>query len=92
MKKSEWKSFRLARPRCPHCYSGRTRFDWSAPGNLLRLPLAILSGMLFCPMVGLRMRCVECGGGFVTSKDGAEASHWEPITEQTTAVTPANSA
>jgi hypothetical protein len=92
MKKSEMKSFRLARPRCPHCYSGRTRFDWSVPGNLLRLPLAILSGLVFYPLVGLQMRCTECGGGFLASEDGGEAGHWEPITERTTAVARADSA
>ena len=92
MKTAELKSFRLARPRCPHCYSGRTRFDWSAPGNLLRLPLAILSGLVFYPMVGLQMRCTECGGGFLTSKDGGETGHWEPISESTKAMARADSA
>jgi hypothetical protein len=56
------------------------------------LPLAILSGLVFYPMVGLQMRCTECGSGFVASKDGGEASHWEPITERTAVVAHADSA
>jgi hypothetical protein len=92
MRKAEMKSFRWARPRCPHCYSGRTRLDWSAPANLIRLPLAILSGLVSYPMVGLQMRCTECGGEFLDSKDGGESRHWEPITELTNAVARPDSA
>jgi hypothetical protein len=69
------KSFRLVRPCCPHCGSNWTRIDWLAVGNLLRLPVAIISVATFLyPAIGIRMRCRECGGGFLASSDGTEAS------------------
>jgi hypothetical protein len=71
--------------RCPDCYSGRTHIDWSAADNLLRVPGAVLSGMVIDPVVGIRMRCRECGATFVTSRDDTDEGHWEPITERTAA-------
>ena len=65
------KSFRLLRPSCPCCSSGRTRFDWSAPGNLWRIPLAIASAVIVFPAVGLRFRGPECGRRFIASRAGA---------------------
>src|SRR5262249_38112759 len=91
MERAEVKSFRRVRPRCPDCYSSRTHVDWSSAGNLLRLPGAILSGMVLSPAVGIRMRCSECDGTFVTTRDGAEAGHWEPITERTAELARADS-
>ena len=80
MARAEMKSFRLARPRCPECYSGRTRIHWSAISNLWRVPAVVISGVLVYPVVGLRMRCRECGSRFLASRDGLEATNWEPIT------------
>src|SRR5262245_29925711 len=92
MEKAEPKSLRPVRPRCPQCYSGRTQIDWSAIGNLLRLPGAALSGMACSPVLDIRMRCSECGDVFLASRDEAEAGHWEPITEQAAAAIRADSA
>jgi hypothetical protein len=52
----------------------------------------MISGIVFYPVIGIRMQCAECGGGFLTSRDGSEANHWEPITERTVLVTRADSA
>jgi hypothetical protein len=66
--------------------------DWSAIDNLWRLPGAVISGVVLYPAIGIRMRCSECGCGFVSSRDGAEASYWEPINERTAPAAQADSA
>jgi hypothetical protein len=68
------KSFRLARTTCPQCDSQRTRIDWTAIGNLLRVPGAVASELLIYPVIGIRMSCKQCGCRFLASRNGQEAA------------------
>jgi hypothetical protein len=61
MGRAGMQSYRLCRPPCPRCHSQRTRIDWARVGNLWRLPTEFVSGVLFYPVVGLPMRCRDCG-------------------------------
>jgi hypothetical protein len=47
-----------------------TRFDWTAIGNLWRVPIALTSAMVILPVVGIRFRCPKCDCRFIASDDG----------------------
>ena len=74
MANRKMKSFRLARPTCPHCDSERTRMDWTAFENLFRVPFAIVSGLAIYPANGIRMCCAHCGWRFLASRNGQSAA------------------
>ncbi len=69
------KSFRLLRPACPRCGDRTTRFDWTAIGNLWRVPAAVATAMTaYFPLVGIRFRCPKCGQRFVAFFDASTAA------------------
>jgi hypothetical protein len=67
------KSFRLARPTCPCCSSKQTSLHWTTLSNALRVPAAVISGLILYPMIGTRMVCKSCGHRFLTTRSGLDA-------------------
>jgi hypothetical protein len=62
------KSFRLRRPACPHCGARTTRVDHAVFANLWRLPLVLVTALVFYPAVGIYHRCRICGRRFLAQR------------------------
>jgi hypothetical protein len=62
---SRHRSFRITRSVCPNCHGHETTIDWSAISNLVRVPIAMLTGAVLFPFVRIVIRCRECHHRFL---------------------------
>ena len=64
--------FQLPQRRCFRCGSIHTHLSLISPGNLWRLPLAVLTGLFLRPPMGIVMRCEDCSHRRVYSINARE--------------------
>ena len=72
------KSFYLYRPACPHCGRHNTSLDCGRAMNLVRVPLAILSGLVITPLCRIAFICRDCRCGFLSFETEAATPKSNP--------------
>ena len=72
------KSFRLLRPACPRCGDRMTRFDWTAIGNLWRVPAVVAAAMIrgHFPLWAFVSGVPSAAGGLLPRSTRAAAGRW----------------